>query len=201
MSTTCPQCGTSIDQDFGVATCSKCQAVLFIDMEGNAKATDSQEIVHPVPPFEELPSEEAPAFQEAWMQDQEPDLQEDLQQVHDVVYEDPDEIAPEPEPEPESKPVNPGDLSEVSDFANSDQAFGPLSYSVIIENIDTKEIRTQLLEALGDSKFAWDPKELLKKVKLGKLTLEDLNPVKASVLVQRLQEVPVKVSWVQNVYS
>ena len=167
-------------------------------MDGNAKTTESDqspaEFHQPPESFEQQPIGESPEepapFQDQWMQEQEVQPQE----IHDVVYED---IIPEPAIEPE----DPGDLSDVSEYANSDQAFGPLSYSVTIENIDTKETRQLLLEALTDPKFGWDPKELLKQVKLGQLKFENLNPVKASVLVQKLQDVPVKVSWIQNVFS
>lgn len=212
MSPVCPQCGNSLDQDFGVVTCSKCQSVLFVDMDGNATTTSAD--------VDSPPSEyqEAAPSPDNWLQDQspesepEPELEPepiaDLEPEFEPIAESPvestdgEEEQPVPESDPYGEPeYNPNDLSEVSQFANSDQAFGALSYSVIIENIDTKEMRQLLLEALSDSKFAWDPKELMKQVKMGRLQLEDLNPVKASVLVQKLQDLPMKVSWVQNVFS
>lgn len=225
MSTSCPQCGNSLDQDFGVVTCPKCSAVLFVDMDGNAKATGSDE--SPEPPagmdLVQAPAEHTHAFEMPKSHsDEEPAAELDQQMEADPEFLAPEpqqeqaqEYQPEPtqyaqfDPEPEMQvppeeepiPVDPNDLSDVSEYANSDQAFGPLSYSVIIENIDTSQTRQQLLEALTDSKFAWDSRELLKQVKLGKLKLENLNPVKASVLIQRLQDVPVKVSWTQNVFS
>ncbi len=167
-------------------------------------------------------AEPAPAgeFHESWNPDQSPsetpaEFSEEApieveMPVMDAVesFEEPLNLDSLPEETPEEMMENEvvptagsQDLSEVSTFSNSNMETGPLSYSVLIENIDTKEIRQQLAEALADSKFQWDAKELLKKIKMGKLQLESIHPVKASVLIHRLQSLPVKVSWVQNVYS
>ncbi|MEZ0392252.1 MAG: hypothetical protein ACAH59_08560 [Pseudobdellovibrionaceae bacterium] len=208
MSTTCPQCGFSLgDLDFGVVTCPQCAAVLFVDMDGNinvsaeaASASNDHERTQ-----NDILAAASGEFQEMWTQDQEPvaDVETSESPIDPVQEQVLMETAPMEEAVYE-EPIpakDPNDLSEISDYGNSDQAFGPLSYSVMIENIDTKEIRQQLLEALNDSKFGWDAKELMKRTKLGKLQLENLNPVKASVLVHRLQDVPVKVSWVQHAFS
>lgn len=36
MSPLCPECHKELDEDFGIATCSSCGAICFIDLEGNA---------------------------------------------------------------------------------------------------------------------------------------------------------------------
>ncbi len=36
----CPRCGYKVDQDFGVFTCPQCQAVLFIDLDGNVQVSE-----------------------------------------------------------------------------------------------------------------------------------------------------------------
>lgn len=165
--------------------------------------------------MQEVPPAQSGSFQDNWMQDQDP-----ASVVDHISNEAPQTIendfgASEPfasdeesntqsavaDPEAATVVRPPRHISEVSEFSNSDQAFGPLSYSVMIDAIDTKEVRQLLAEALNDAKFQWDAKELLKQIKMGRLLLENLNPVKASVLIHRLQDVPVKVSWTQNVYS
>lgn len=220
MALQCPQCANSIEADFGVVTCPQCQSVLFIDMEGQIQLSDTPdsqvmfEVMPTAPaeaPVQDLPPAE---FQDSWMQDQNP-VVIDVTEAPGGRVPTPGEPLPDSiaEMQPESFQENifedeetvpsrlPNDLSEVAKFSNSDQAYGPLSYSVTIEEIDTKETRQQLAEALNDPKFQWDSRELLKKIKMGKLQLENLNPVKASVLVYRLQALPVKVSWTQNVFS
>jgi hypothetical protein len=205
MSSTCPHCQNQLGElDFGVSTCPNCQAVLFVNMDGHITATDpgaAAEAVEISATQETQEIGEAQNISEAWMQDQEPALEEVSEPISEVI--------PEPEPELQaSEESQMGEvltltrpMTEVSDFANSDQSHGPLSYSVMIENIDTKEIKTQVLEALSDPKFGWDPKDIIRQMKMGALKLENLNPVKASVLVHQLQGVPVKISWEQNVYS
>lgn len=42
MSISCPQCGTSLDQDFGLATCGKCGSVSVIDIDGVAHLSAPQ---------------------------------------------------------------------------------------------------------------------------------------------------------------
>jgi hypothetical protein len=241
MSQQCPQCSNPIEADFGVVTCSRCQSVLFVDMEGNVQLSEpsSSQSAAPAEHAQEIPQEnaafegapdsfpenhEAPlsvdqahsgSFQDNWMQDQNPApvvdsssteapqmAGSDLETSESVVIEE-ESYTKSSVPESEAATVvrPPRSISDVSEFSNSDQAFGPLSYSVMIDAIDTKEVRQQLAEALNDAKFQWDAKELLKQIKMGRLLLENLNPVKASVLIHRLQDVPVKVSWTQNVYS
>jgi DNA-directed RNA polymerase subunit RPC12/RpoP len=252
MSSKCPECGQSIEQEFGVATCPQCGSVLFIDMNGQVQLNKNEAFIpEEISPTEELvPLQSEQSFEDQWMQDQSPTPQipdgpPSLIPSYNEVpnYSEPIEIESEPmeissEPEPlhiqdlssvehelpelpldevqserlfepivefgqseENFTVENSGLTDVSKFANSDQSFGPLSYSVIIENIDTKEIRAQLQEALVDPKFQWDSKALLREIKMGKLKLENLNPVKVSILVERLQDVPVKVSWTQHAYS
>jgi hypothetical protein len=210
----CPQCHQPIEGDFGVVTCSSCQSVLFIDMDGNVQLSEgnsdsgsssaSYPVSIPSSDLESVPS----TFEENWLaQDLGPaDPQETAftNSLEEPIFEsenDQDQGRDQIKSSDPEEAQDSADLSEVSKFANSDQAYGPLTYSVIIEAIDTREIRQDLLAVLADPKFQWDHHELGRKIKSGRLRLENLNPVKASVLIQKLQDVSVKVSWTQNVYS
>lgn len=230
----CPQCGHPLEADFGVATCLKCQAVLFVDMDGNVQLSenasqssglvrssleiDSSSMTAEAPPYQDNWLEQSPgenhvqsAFPEQSSSDSEMNpgefserevMPEESSMDLAAIEAQPDVQFTEGEPNlTEAPATESNDLSSVSKYANSDQAYGPLMYSVTIEEIDTREIRQQVLEALSDQKFQWDTKELGKRIKSGRLKLENLNPVKASVLIHRLQDVPVKVKWIQNVYS
>ena len=239
MSISCPRCGNSIDQDFGVITCNKCAAVLFVDMEGQAQisgesssgeASESSAAEPsfgseqpPSPDFSFQPDEalggpeinlssQIESYQET-PQTEEPTPQS-LSQPH-FNHEEASMMYDAPLDPSHEAAVNPGNdflsesvassyegsansLSEVSDFGNVQQGFGQLSYRLVIENIDTGLIRDKVYEVLSDSKFQWDAKEILAQIEKGRLQLDQLNPVKASVLVKRLQSVSVKVSWVQK---
>jgi len=153
-------------------------------MEGNVQRTDMESAIGSLPePLPELSPEPIP----------EP---LDLGPAIEPEEVSPAEIIEEPE-----IIADPNDLSEISQFANADQALGALSYSITIENIDTKEVLTELLEALSDPKFQWDQAEIRKQARAGRVELKQVNPAKASVVIQRIGDLPVKVSWKQHIYA
>ncbi|WII72085.1 hypothetical protein QJS83_16610 [Bdellovibrio sp. 22V] len=106
----------------------------------------------------------------------------------------------EPTPAPASTPDTP-DFSDVTDFANANTSAGPLTYSVIIDGIESSHLLLQLREAMTDSRFGWDVAELLSHVGGGRLVLKGLTPAKASVLINRIKYLPFKISWRQDVLS
>jgi hypothetical protein len=228
MSLTCPRCGNSLEQDFGVITCGRCHTILFVDMEGQvqlANAEPSSANENPELATEADPGAGAADAGQSWSSgsdgyDSNPEAPPEFSSDADPAMPSwqPTEANPDSfsAQESESSESFAGEgasaefmtrdtsqsmaegLSEVSDFGNNEQDFGALSYTLLIENIDTGDIRNKLAEALTDSKFQWDVVELLQKIEKGRLEISQLNPVKASILVHRLQEVPVRVSWNQK---
>lgn len=93
------------------------------------------------------------------------------------------------------------DFSDVANFANADMNAGPIVYTVFIEGIESSQILNQLRDAMTDSRFAWDVSTLLNQVGGGRLTLSGLSPAKASVLINRIKYMPVKISWRQDVFA
>ncbi|MNT45144.1 hypothetical protein D3C72_1817090 [compost metagenome] len=93
------------------------------------------------------------------------------------------------------------DFSDVTDFANANTVTGPLAYTVIIEGIESNQLVNLVKEAMTDSRFAWDVTGHLLRIGGGKLVIEGINPAKASILVQRLKYLPLKISWRQDVLS
>lgn len=221
MTAQCPQCGNSVPDDFGVVTCSSCQAVLFVDLEGRVQlqqpASENSEnqatqFLNPATTIAEMPSDyESPTLDPVIEQFQPETLSEPLS-THSVQQEESAELQDiiqiQPIPDLGQDPFEafapnsgPGSsFEEVERFANSDESVGALTYSVIIEDINTKELRQELLRALDDAKFQWDARELVKEVKDGRLLLDRLNPVKASILVQRVKGLKIKIRWRQNVF-
>lgn len=110
------------------------------------------------------------------------------------------------EPEPpaavyNSAPAaNSPDLSDVAAFGNSDISGGRdgnLRYNLIIEGIDTTDVRTALREALTDRKFMWDIDQILRSIRNGKVNIPNVAPTKAYILISRLRGMPVRVRWEQ----
>lgn len=88
----------------------------------------------------------------------------------------------------------------LNEFANSEisQAKdGLLLFRIFISGIDSKEMRQSLREAIGDRRFAWNPDELVARVSKGSLVIDQLSPVKASVLINRMKRLPLKIRWEQ----
>ncbi|MCB0420321.1 MAG: hypothetical protein KDD61_04965 [Bdellovibrionales bacterium] len=95
----------------------------------------------------------------------------------------------------------PEDMSEIADYGNSEISQGRegnLLFTVKIEGIDSKDIREELMAAMEDSRFLWDEKAILETAKNGCIKIEGVSAVKASVLIQRLRGMPLKISWEQN---
>lgn len=94
----------------------------------------------------------------------------------------------------------PGDPLGIADYANSEfsQAKdGPFLFRLIISGIDSKELRESLRESMEDSRFAWDTDELLKSISKGELHIRNVSPVKATILINRIKRLPVKIRWEQ----
>jgi hypothetical protein len=200
MAVKCPQCASSIEADFGVATCSQCGFLLFVGLDGSPEASvptvmsqvdESQNQESLGSSDQPLLAEETPSWeplegsQDPTNFGSEPNLSSENEYLEAMNLE------PSIEEKQESQ--------EPAVFVDANDEASPVAYTVIIDEIDTKEIREQLREALRDEKFQWDAQELLAKISRGQLRLEGVNPVKASVLVHRLANVAVRISWEQNV--
>ncbi len=210
MAVSCPRCGNLVEQDFGVATCVHCQAVLFVNMDGYAQITE-ESANQPA-----LTEEKAPeAYPEPESYSAAGDLNSngELNSDSDADFTDKPMFGEKPEAEvDQGHPfhIEPAqskisefdpDTSETGIFESTEQVLGAISYSIKIENIDTKDVRILVTKALDDVKFQWDSREIMRSVKDGSIELKNLNPVKASVVVQRVRDLPVKISWKQNVYN
>lgn len=92
-------------------------------------------------------------------------------------------------------------MADVLDYANQENAAGPLAYTVVVEGLELAETFEKLKEALTDSRFNWEPDEVMAQVRSGRLELKGLNPTKASILINRIKYLPIEVSWKQEVYG
>lgn len=108
----------------------------------------------------------------------------------------------EPAPPAYTSASSPGssDLSDVARFGNSDisgSRDGALRYTVFIEGIDTSDVRIAFREALTDRKFVWDIDNILRSVRNGEVTIPNVSPAKAYILISRLRNLPLRVRWEQ----
>lgn len=121
----------------------------------------------------------------------------------DTPTEDAPEVADAVEfSEPEIPQTPEEQMQEVADYGNSTPDQGhALQYTLIIERIDSKETRQSLFEILSDIRLGLSVRDLQAKLSKGRLEIDQLNPVRASVIVARLRELPIQVRWKQDVWK
>ncbi len=93
-----------------------------------------------------------------------------------------------------------GDPLGLNEYANSEfsQAKdGLLVFKVLISGIDSKEIRESIREAMEDSRFGWDVNSIIGQIDKGELAIENLSPVKATILINRIKRLPIRIRWEQ----
>lgn len=93
------------------------------------------------------------------------------------------------------------DLSDLEDFANSEESSareGEFFYDVTVSEIDSETLRSAFEEAITDSKFGLDVNAIMSSIKQGTVTIRHINPVKASVLIQRIKSYSFKIDWKQS---
>lgn len=97
--------------------------------------------------------------------------------------------------EPDKKPV------DISDFANSEESNldnGEYLYDVQLSRIDSKDLRETLKSVLMDEKLKLNHGEFVKQIKDGRVTIPDLNPVKAKRIIEQLHYTDIDIRWVQK---
>ncbi|CAN5594972.1 hypothetical protein BH10BDE1_BH10BDE1_31430 [soil metagenome] len=96
---------------------------------------------------------------------------------------------------------DPNDPLGLSAYANSEMSGaknGPLVVSIIISGIDAKDLRDEIRQALQDSRFGWDTAALMSGIKGGTLRIDRVSPVKATILINRIKNLSVRIRWEQS---
>lgn len=190
----CPQCQNDVviaENNFGALyTCPSCQAVYFINFEGQ-------------PEYSEMQSS---SLQPQVLSDElvPPPLSgDDALMPPDSLYQLSNPFELPVEPLEESTKDNLQDFaavaSEIESFGNSDAQTANLNYDLIIKGLDTKDVLSQFREAISDSRFGWEPSDVVKQIKKGELKLDRVNPVAAFILAKRLKFLDLELKWTQNV--
>lgn len=100
--------------------------------------------------------------------------------------------------------MNPQDPLGVQSFDKSRASQlvdGPYYYDVTVQGLDTPELKDQVMEALQDQRFQWTSEDIKKNFRNGALVLKNLNPIKAVLLVIKLQHIDVDISWKQKLHT
>ncbi|MBK8202174.1 MAG: hypothetical protein IPK68_07620 [Bdellovibrionales bacterium] len=92
-------------------------------------------------------------------------------------------------------------MNELAAYGNSEESMGregPLRVRVVVEGIDSPEIREDVKGALTDRKFLWDVEGLMRTINSGCLVIESLTPLKAAIFIERIKGLPLEVHWEQS---
>ncbi len=204
----CPQCSTELQGDFGMVACSNCLAVSVIDLDGNvtldsavttnlqsdtveagpADPQESHDVAEPnMPNMIDVPEIEYSEVTDALSVNQ--DISNDPSFADEGLV-------------PSKQPSNVHPTSTNLSLNEFDQQLtdseGPLAYDIIIEGIDTREMRIQLTDCLSDSRLRLDVDKLIQKIRHGKLQIDKVSAVKAIVLISHLKASPFEIRWVQH---
>ena len=183
----CPNCkkeqSITEHQHGALYTCPACQAVYFINFDGQP---EYGEISNEVPVDDPHVASEEPV------------------QMFDMPVETP---AQDFADIPTAVPAQPAPSAftniaqEISDFGNTDSQLASMNYDLIVSGIDNQQTKSLFKEAIEDSKFAWDAFEIMKSIKNGRVEINKLSPAKAYLLAKRLQFLDLEKKWKQNVLS
>jgi len=131
----------------------------------------------------------------AAFQDPPPMFEEDLLADEDPVPDIPLRVSDPVVP----KPINTTDLSKLANEIDSgSEVVGGLRYNLIIQGIDTVDLRREVRDSLLDAKFGWDVDQLLKSAQGGKMEIKSISALKAQIVVQRLKVLPLQIRWEQH---
>ena len=89
--------------------------------------------------------------------------------------------------------------SEILNFGNSETQISALNYDLQIAGLDTRDDLLAFKEVIEDSRFGWEPSDVMRQIKNGEVLLQKLNPVQAYVLAKRLHFLDLEMKWKQNV--
>jgi len=171
--------------DFGLMECQQCGASLFVEFDGQVRLRDASQDSVQAPSTVESDGSATFAIPES---------------MENFPMDPAPEIYTAPASEDSSDQAL-GDLEAYGNTEVSSATEGRLCYDLSIDGIDTSELRAAVKEALTDRLFMWDADQLARNIHGGSLKLEKISPVKASVLVNRLIGLPIRIEWVQHVVS
>lgn len=214
----CPLCGTAVFGDFGLIECGGCGAQLLVQVDGSlvhqgsepAEAPTVMRTSEPEPEFTYNESEPPPVQEEEIPIDPEPEPEPEIAAVaeepppppalatgEEYSFDEPE--APAPTSEAAAVSASP-DLSDVAGFGNSSVSGGrdgSLRYNLIIDGIDTADVREAFREAITDRKLMWDIDTIIRNVHNGEVTIHNVSASKAYIVISRLRSLPVRIHWEQ----
>jgi hypothetical protein len=204
----CPECGKNVEADFGMTTCASCGAVFMVEIDGSV-GSQSPEYEQNESQIYENHESENPDYIENLNESVISDEGLDAPSVEPEVSPEVEQNAAEEEGEYNEDFFEPtlddkNDPLEVQRFdqaSASELSDGEFLYDVTVKGLDSVDLKKDVLAALADKRFSLVKEEMRKNIRQGELLLSDLNPVRAMLVVLKLQEFDVEVEWRQKHFT
>lgn len=216
----CPKCQNKLKEEFGLETCSKCGAVVFIDLDDQVTLQEDSDQDMSLDIQEIVEGDESEYNLEGSFLDSdiaEPnsvdEIETNLDQAESEIEREEDFIIDDlndelnTEDETLAAPIieKRNDITGADEFLEAMQLFGDLDvgkfneaiyfFDIRVVGIDSKDIRSEVIDILSEDRLGLKIESFNKIIKNGILTLTDVPAVKAYVLVQNLSHLPCDLSW------
>ncbi len=93
------------------------------------------------------------------------------------------------------------EMSDISEFSNSTQSSlqdGYIKYKIYLGGLEDSEIKKMVFDELSDKKLLLGAHDLLQSIGHdGQLCIDSLSAIKASIIINRLKSLGVKIAWDQ----
>ncbi len=219
----CPECQTEQNADFGMTTCPQCSAVFMVGIDGEVES------VEPAPIEDHIQNESGATVVEAFeasgnaASDDEATNHAEEQNEAEAAYSaetdeadkinvskteysenfldnlsDNPQVATESELESSADPLG---IQRFDQSAASQMRDGEYLYEVVITGIDSADLKREVLMALSEKRFSLIISELQKEIQKGELIVRNLNPVRAMLIVLRLQSLDITIEWRQKHFT
>ncbi|MCB0391358.1 MAG: hypothetical protein KDD58_08705 [Bdellovibrionales bacterium] len=167
---------------------------------------DEKSYEEPVEELYEVPAEEAvdePVEELYEMPAEEPDFNLSDEESNIETEYIPVEVDPVLEPAAESSidSTTEAAMQEVVEFGNSEisqASEGLYVYTLRIDGIDSNDVKSHLHSILSNSRLKLNASELISTIKSGHLTIRNLNPIKAYVIINEAKNLPIDIFWEQH---
>lgn len=187
----CPSCQTDVkvtEAQYGALfTCASCQAVYFINFEGQPEFDNSVASDQPVAGTTSLPSNTIETSIGTSVNGIPQELPADFSLTQ--LYQNEETLIQPPAPSALESAIN-----EIQNFGNQN-IDANLTFNLKVEGLDTKEVVGFFFDSINDSKFGWVAEDIMKTVSQGQCMIKNIKPVSAYILAKRLQFIDVKLDW------
>lgn len=85
-------------------------------------------------------------------------------------------------------------ISDIQNFGNQNVDVN-LTFNLKVSGLDTKDLISDFFDSINDSKFGWVAEDIMKSIINGQCVIKNIKPVSAHIIAKRLQFVDLTLDW------